>query len=141
MNMFANLLLATGGELLERLQGPLNFRLIVMPIVVSVLAIRAGLRDAREGRPSFLYGLATSPSERPGLLSSALADVGKIFIVAVVLDTIYQIMTSQSFHAWEVLIVAVACAIAPYVVLRGSVALLARRRSIKHSKTGEGEIR
>ena len=141
MNMFANLLLATGGELLERLQGPLNFRLIVMPIVVSVLAIRAGLRDAREGRPSFLYGLVTNPAERPRLLRSALADGGKIFIVAVVLDTIYQILTKESFRAWEVLVVAVACAIVPYVLFRGSVALLARRRSGKQSKSGEGEIR
>ena len=141
MNILANVLLATAGELLERLQGPLNFRFLVMPTVVSILAIRAGLKDAREGKPTFLYSLVTHPAERPQLLHSAVADIGKIFIVAVVLDAIYQLMTNESFHVWEVAFVAVACAIIPYVVLRSLAAVLKRSRSGKHSTTGAGKIR
>lgn len=142
--MLANTLMDTGGELLERLHGPLNFRLIVMPIVVSVLAIRAGLKDAREGQPSFLYGMVTHPAERPRLLRSALADFGKVFVVAVVLDTAYQIMTSQSVRVVEVLFVAVACAIVPYVVLRGPVTLLAgalRKKRTTPAENSDGHLR
>ena len=36
-------------QLIGRASGPLHFRLFIMPIVVTVLGIRAGLRDAREG--------------------------------------------------------------------------------------------
>jgi hypothetical protein len=37
-------------QLLGRASGPLQFRLVVMPTVVTLLAIRAGLRDARDGK-------------------------------------------------------------------------------------------
>jgi hypothetical protein len=68
----------------------LHFRLVIMPTVVAILAIRAGLKDAREGRPAFLWAILTNPAERRELFRSALKDVGKIFTVAVVLDTAYQ---------------------------------------------------
>jgi hypothetical protein len=79
-------------SLLGRASGPLNFRFVVMPTVVSILAIRAGLRDAREDRPVFLWAFITDASERPRLMRSALKDVGRIFIVAVALDTTYQLL-------------------------------------------------
>jgi hypothetical protein len=34
-----------------RLSGPLDFRFVLQPIVVTLIAIRAGLRDARRGSP------------------------------------------------------------------------------------------
>ena len=80
------------GQLIDRLRGPLNFRLVVMPIVVTVLALRADWKDAREGRPAFLGAFIKDPVERSRLLRSALKDIGKVFIVAVVLDTVYQVM-------------------------------------------------
>ena len=126
--------LLAAGELLERLNGPLSFRLIIMPMVVSFLAIRAGLKDARERQPTFLYGMVTHPAERPRLLRSALADIGKVFVVAILLDTAYQLATGESFRLMEVLVVAVSCAIVPYVALRGPVALLMRDRGMNKSK-------
>jgi hypothetical protein len=48
-------------QLLGRANGPLNFRLLMMPTVVTVLAIRAHLRDVREGKPVFLGAFFTSP--------------------------------------------------------------------------------
>jgi hypothetical protein len=112
--------------LLGRASGPLNFRLVVMPTVVSILAIRAGLRDAREGRPVFLWAFITDASERPRLLRSALKDVGRIFIVALVLDTTYQLLVLRWVYPGQLLIVAVACAIVPYIVIRGPTTRLLR---------------
>jgi MFS superfamily sulfate permease-like transporter len=58
----------------------------------SLLALRADWKDAREGRPAFLGAFITDPVERRRLFRSALQDVGRVFVVAVVLDTAYQLM-------------------------------------------------
>ncbi len=113
-------------HLLGRVSGPLNFRLFVMPTVVTVLAIRAGLRDAREGQPAYLWAMLTKPTERRRLFRSGIKDVGKIFVVAVVLDTAYQLFVLRAFYIVQLLIVAVACAVAPYVLIRGPVTRLTR---------------
>ena len=42
------------------------------------------------------------------MLRSVLKDVGKIFIVAVVLDTIYQLMVLKAFYLGELLVVVMA---------------------------------
>lgn len=114
-------------ELLGRASGPLHFRLFIMPIVVAILAIRADLRDAREGRPAFLGAFFTNSTERRWLLRSAIKDIGKVFLVAIVLDTTYQLFVLRSFHIVQLLIVAVGCAILPYVPVRGPTTRLARR--------------
>jgi hypothetical protein len=113
-------------QLLGRASGPLHFRLFIMPTVVTILAIRAGLRDVREGQPAFLWALLAMPTERQRLLRSALKDVGRIFIVAVVLDTVYQLAVLRAFYPIQVLIVAVACAIVPYILIRGPITRLTR---------------
>src|SRR4051812_14105605 len=40
-------------DLIGRMEGPMNFRLIIQPLIACILAVRAGLQDAREntGRP------------------------------------------------------------------------------------------
>ena len=120
-------------QLLGRASGPLHLRLVIMPTVVTILAIRAGLRDAREGQPSFLWGVFTNPTERRRHLLAGWQDITRIFIVAIVLDTAYQIMVLRAFYVVQALIVAVACAIVPYVLFRGSTTLLARALSGKQA--------
>jgi hypothetical protein len=44
-----------------------------------------------------------------------------VFVVACVLDTIYQILVLRGFYPGEMLIVAVVCALVPYFVIRGPV--------------------
>ena len=121
-------------ELLGRASGPLHFRLFVMPTVVTILAIRADLRDAREGRPALLGAFFTSPAERGRLLRSAIKDIGKVFLVAIVLDTTYQLWVLKSFHIGQLLIVTIVCAIVPYVLVRGPITRLARRRYSKKTE-------
>jgi hypothetical protein len=125
-NTILEMLNHRGEHLLGRVNGPLNFRLVVMPLVVTILAIRAHLRDVREGRPTVLGAFFTDPTERRRFLRSGLKDFGKVFIVACVLDTAYQILVLRSFHPGEVLVVAVVCAIVPYLLLRGLVLRSAR---------------
>jgi hypothetical protein len=114
------------GQILGRGTGPLNFRLVVMPIVVSVLAVRAHLRDVREGRPTELWAFLKNPAERRRLFRSGLRDFGKVFIVAVVLDTMYQLLVFGWVYPAEVLFIAVMCAVVPYFLVRGPVTRVAR---------------
>jgi len=134
MDTILNMLSRAAEHLLGRVSGPLNFRLFVMPTVVTVLAIRAGLRDAREGQPAYLWAMLTKPTERRRFFRSGIKDVGRIFIVAVVLDTAYQLYVLRAFYIGQLLIVAVGCAIVPYVLIRGPITRLARGFHKKPSK-------
>lgn len=121
MDTIFEMLSHRGDHLIGRVYGPLNFRLFVMPFVVTVLAIRAHLRDVREGRPTVMWAFIRDPAKRRRLLLSGLKDVGRVFIVACVLDTVYQVWVLRSFYLGEMLVVAVTCAIVPYVLIRGPV--------------------
>jgi hypothetical protein len=99
----------------------MNFRLLIQPIVASVLAIRAGLKDAREGRPAFLWAAITNRAYRSELLRQGSRDIWKVFVVAVVLDAIYQLIVQRGVYLLELLVVATVLAIVPYIVIRGPV--------------------
>ena len=121
MDLILEMLSRNVEQLLGRANGPLNFRLVVMPIVVTVLAVRAHLRDVREGHPLYLGAFFTNPTERRRLIRSGLRDFGKVFIVACVLDTTYQLLVFRAFFLIEMLVVAVMCAIVPYFLIRGPI--------------------
>jgi Flp pilus assembly protein TadB len=118
-------------ELLGRSSGPLHFRLILQPIIASTIAIKAGLRDARSGQPPFLWTFLKDANERRRLIQSGWKDIGKVFIIASIIDAIYQLFVLHALHPLQTLIVAVAVAVVPYVVLRGLTTRLARRTSPK----------
>ena len=124
-------------NLVNRPTGPMSFRLMVQPLVASILAIRSGLKDAREGRPPFLWAAVTKPAHRPDLLRQAWKDMGKVFVVAVVLDAIYQLIVHRGVYLGEVLVVATALAIVPYILIRGPVNRIARRLARRRSSGSE----
>jgi uncharacterized membrane protein YhhN len=113
------------GNLIGRSSGPMNFRLVIQPTVASILAIRAGIKDAREGRPAFLWAAITDSAYRPVLLRHGWQDVGKVFLVAAILDSIYQLMVHRGVFLLELVVVATVLAIIPYVLIRGPVSRIA----------------
>ena len=122
-------------QLIARADGPLHFRLVVMPTVVTILAIRAHVRDVKEGNPIFFGAFVTSPTERRRLLRSGLKDFGRVFIIACVLDTVYQLLALKTFYPGQMLIVAVVCAIVPYFLVRGPILRLAHWLRLRLSGT------
>lgn len=124
MGSFADFWSRTVQEILGRAHGPLNFRLFVMPTVVVVLAIRAHLKDVREGKPVLLGAFITNPTERRRLFRSALKDVGRVLVIALTLDTIYQFLVFKAFYPGQAIVVATACAVVPYVLVRGPLTRL-----------------
>jgi hypothetical protein len=110
----------------------MSLRLMIQPAVASFLAVRAGLSDARDGRPAFFWAALTNPAYRPELLHQGWKDVAKVFILASVLDVGYQLMVHRGVYLGELLIIATMLAIVPYVCIRGPVNRVARRKSISN---------
>lgn len=114
--------------LVARLYGPMKFRLLIQPLVAAIFAIRAGIRDARAGRPPFFWGLFTHPEQRGSMLKSGFKDVAKVFTMATVMDLIYQFLVDRHVHIISALILAMILCFIPYLLLRGPVNRLARRK-------------
>jgi hypothetical protein len=68
----------------------MSFRFLIQPAVAIFFAIRAGLKDAQQGQPPLLWSLLTLPSSRRERGRQIWKDVGKVFIVVLILDSIYQ---------------------------------------------------
>lgn len=110
----------------DRLDGPLKFRLLLQPVMAAIFAIMAGVSDARLGKPPYFWALATDSGHRSEMLRDGWKDIGKVFILAVVLDVVYQVIVLGFVYPGEVMLVAIALAILPYLVLRGLITRIAR---------------
>ena len=109
-------------DFVGRIDGPMKLRLIVQPMVACILAIRAGLRDVREGRPPLFWALAFHPDQRRPLLRQAWKDAGTVFLVGALLDVVYQIVALHTVYVGEAIVVAVLIVVIPYAVVRAAVA-------------------
>ena len=121
-NFFANYV----SDFIGRFDGPLHFRLYAQPLMAILLAVRDGTRDAREGRSAYLWTLLSDPSQRRYLIEAGWKGIGRILILAYVLDVIYQLIEWHRLKAFEALLTAVILAVIPYVVLRGPINRLMR---------------
>ena len=106
-------------NIVGRVHGPMNFRLLLQPLMAIIFAFRDGRKDAREGKPPYGWAVFTNPGHRRELLQSGWKSVGKIFVIALVLDAIYQYIAVKWFYSGEALVVAFMLAVVPYLLLRG----------------------
>ena len=113
--------------LIGRTTGPLTLRLIFQPTMATILAIRAGLKDAREGQSLYFWAFFLHPTQRPLLWRQGWKDVGKVFTIAVVLDIIYEIIVYRWVYPLQAVIVGIVLAIVPYLIFRGLTNRIARR--------------
>src|SRR5580704_2676863 len=107
--------------LIGRADGPLSLRLFFQPTVAAILAIRAGLKDAHEGRTPYLWSAFTDPANRRDVLRDGWKDIGKVFVIAVVLDVVYALIVHRLIFPGQALLVGTVLAIVPYVLIRGPV--------------------
>ena len=122
-----------GTQLIARVSGPMKFRLVLQPCMAAFFAIRSGLADAKSGKSPYFWTMVSDPKERGELLKDGWKSVGKVFILAIVLDVIYQIIELHFVYVGEAIIVAFILAILPYLILRGIVTRIARRKMIAPS--------
>jgi hypothetical protein len=109
------------GNLLGRLTGPMQFRLVLQPLMALIFAARAGMRDAKSGRAPYFWSLFSSNrAQWRQRLGEGWADVGRVFVLALIIDAVYQVVTVRWFYPLETLVVAVILAFLPYLFFRGA---------------------
>ena len=113
-------------QLIDRVSGPLRFRLVMQPLMAAFFAIRSGLADAPTDRPPYFWGLFSDRVNRRAMIKDGWKSVGRVFVFAIVLDVVYQIYVLHFVYPGEAIAVAFFLAIVPYLILRGPVTRLAR---------------
>jgi hypothetical protein len=124
-------------QLIAQPHGPLAFRLILQPLMATILAIIDGVKDARAGRPLYTWTLLTDPTHRGSYLREGLKRVSRVIVFALVMDAIYQFMVLRRFYLGEALVTVFVVAVLPYLLIRGPIARLARhlnRRGAAYDK-------
>jgi hypothetical protein len=111
---------------LARPSGSFSFRFIVQPAMAALLALRSGIADARQGKQGYLWPLLSNPTRRFQLLHEGRRGARTPFLVAIALDSIYQIIEVRFIYPLELLFTATLLALVPYALLRGPFSRLAR---------------
>jgi hypothetical protein len=103
-----------------RFGGPMTFRLFLQPAMAAFFAIRDGIKDARLGRPPLwrvlLHGDKAQRSEK---FREGLRSTGRVFLLGIGMDLVYQIKQFHRFYPVEALDIAILLAFVPYLLIRG----------------------
>lgn len=113
-------------NLAHRVHGPMRLRFVFQPITASILAVRAGLRDAREGRPAYFWSVLVDAEHRRELLRRGWKDLARLLALIVALDAGFQIYELRWIYPGEAVILALVIGMVPYVLIRGPVNRLAK---------------
>jgi hypothetical protein len=76
----------------------------------------------------YMWALVRDRARRRALLREGWGHIWKVFMVAIVMDGIYQFVSVRWFYPGEALIVAVVLAVLPYLVFRSIVNRILQRR-------------
>ena len=114
-------------QLIERPTGPMAFRFILQPIMAAIAALRDGVNDAKSGRSPYFWALLTNPFESGHSLYEGLISTARVILLGLCMDAAYQWIVLKTFYPAEAVIVAIALAFFPYLLLRGPIARIARR--------------
>jgi len=112
-------------NLIGRIHGPMTFRLLLQPTAAIIFAVRDGLKDARQGRPAYLWAITLHGAARRDLLREGSRAVARVLLLGAVMDLIYQLIEFRRVYPGELIAVALLLAFVPYLLLRGPVNRLA----------------
>jgi hypothetical protein len=128
------------GNLFARLDGPFHFRIIMQPLMAAIFAVIDGVKDAKAARPPYFWSVVSDSKNRKELLKVCWRRVGKIFVLAVILDVIYSLKVIHWVYPGETLFVAFVLAIVPYLLLRGPIDRILKWRIKMKLKKSKPEI-
>src|SRR5260370_18688392 len=114
-------------DLVARPDAPMRFRFILQPLMVAIVAVRDGLKDARTGRSPYFWTMLANPRARAQRLNEGLNATARIILLGLVMDAIYQAVVLQRFYPAEAVILALLFCFVPRVVARGSAPRLLPR--------------
>ena len=105
-------------DLPKRLNGPGRFRFVLQPAVAIFLGIRAGIADARAGRPPYIFSLLSDGNRRWELVKEGLAEVSTLVAFAILLDAISQWLILRAIYPGPALLVGPVLIAFPYSTSR-----------------------
>ncbi len=98
----------------------------------------SGWKEAREARPAYGWAIVTDPVQRRERLREGWKDVAKVFVAAVIIDSVYEIIVFHRIYPHQPLIVAATLAIVPYFLIRGPVNRIAQHWIRRRQRQKEG---
>lgn len=113
-------------DIVVRPSGPFGVRFIVQPLVAIIIAFLHGVADAKAGRQPYFWSAAHDKNTRWDELMEGLRAVANVLFLAIIFDTIYQLVVLKTFYWFETILVAALLAFVPYLIVRGPAARLAR---------------
>ena len=113
-------------DILDRPGGPMTFRFILQPTMAAIAALHDGVKDARIGRAPYFWTVLTDPKKRGGRLREGLISTGRIVLLGLGMDALYQYTVLKTFYPGEMVIIAILLAFLPYLLLHGPVERAAR---------------
>lgn len=114
-------------DFFDRPGGPMSFRFYLQPVMAIIAAVHDGINDARAGRTPYMQKLISRPGHMSETLGEALHATARIVLLALAMDAVYQLTVLDTFYPGEMVMVALILAVIPYILVRGPVALIARR--------------
>jgi hypothetical protein len=78
---------------INRPSGLLHLRFLIQPAIDIIIAIIAGVKDTKAGNPPYLWVMFTNADYRRGLLYEGWKDARIPFIISLILDVIYQLVS------------------------------------------------
>ncbi len=120
-------------DIAERPGGPMTFRFVLQPAMAALAAFHDGASDARLNRSPYLWTLLTDRNESAGRLREGVIATGRVILLGLVMDGIYQAVVLDTFYPAETVLVAILLAFVPYVLLRGPFCRLAGWWFARHS--------
>jgi|UPI0003827CB8 hypothetical protein len=112
-------------DLTGRPGGSMSFRFILQPAMAVIAAVHDGVRDAQLGRSPYFWTIVSDPAKRAGRLREGLVSTARIMLLGIGMDVIYQLKQLGTLFPGEAVIIALALAFLPYLLLRGPVQRIA----------------
>lgn len=113
-------------DLPRRLTGPGRMRFVFQPLVAMLIGVRAGLGDARAGRPPYLLAVIAHPQHRRQVLAETARGLANIVLVGILLDAISQWLILGVAHPGAALVVGPVLIALPYAIARAVSNRIAR---------------
>jgi hypothetical protein len=110
----------------RRLAGPGRFRFFMQPLMAVIFGVLSGLRDARAGRPPYIYGILFHPNLRGDLMKTGFSAIANLMLMGILLDAVFQWIILGVAHPGAALIIGPILVATPYVAARSFSNRLAR---------------
>ena len=116
-------------DLPRRLTGPGRLRFLFQPLTAILLGARAGLSDARAGRPPYLVALLAHRHHRRQMLGETSRELANLVLIGILIDAVAQWLILGVAHPGAALVVGPVLITLPYALARGVGNRLSRSKA------------